>query len=75
MTLRQQMESALNDDVEMIRKKVARYVQKSNRDAGRTRVALRLVNFLYFGGNSVELLINGDGLVKSPKLPISLFRT
>ncbi len=60
VTLRQQMESGFDEDVEMIRKKVAPYVQKPNRDTGSTQVAARLADLPYFGGNSVELLINGE---------------
>jgi len=65
VSLRQQMESQFDDEVEMIRKKVAPYFQKRSGDYGSTQVAERLAELPYFGGNSVELLINGEATFTS----------
>ncbi len=65
VVMRQQMESGFSDDVEMIREKVAPYIQHFDKENGGAQVALRLAEFPYFNRNGVELLINGEATFKS----------
>ena len=60
VTLRRQVESKLNDEVERVKQKLIPHIQEFDGRQGGVQVATRLAALPYFKSNSVKLLINGE---------------
>ncbi|MEN8191074.1 MAG: cardiolipin synthase [Thermodesulfobacteriota bacterium] len=65
VSLRRQVESGFDDEVETIGQNLKPYVQEFDTRQGGAQVALRLAELPYLNRNGVELLINGEATFNS----------